>query len=129
MDEIARLSEGSYLLLTTFRRDGRPVPTAVWLAREADALLVWSAEDAGKVKRIRHTPKVALAPCNARGKATGPEVTGQAELLGPEESLRARAVVLRRYGLLGRLTGLASRIRHGRPSGAGIRITVPGEPA
>jgi hypothetical protein len=129
MDEIARLSESSYVLLTTFRRDGRPVPTAVWLAREADSLLVWSAEDAGKVKRLRHTSRVLLAPCNSRGKPTGPEVAGQAELLGPEESLRTREVVLRRYGMLGRLTGLASRIRHGRPSGAGIRITVPGEPA
>ncbi|HEY1974823.1 MAG TPA: PPOX class F420-dependent oxidoreductase [Pseudonocardia sp.] len=127
MDEIARLSKGSYVLLTTFRRDGRAVPTPVWLAREADALLVWSGEEAGKVKRIRRSPEVRLAPCNSRGKPTGPEVAGHAELLGPEESLRARAVVLRRYGLLGWLTGLGSRIRHGRPSGAGIRITVPGE--
>ena len=42
-----------YLLVTTFRKDGRAVPTPVWGARDGDALVFWSVTDSGKMKRIR----------------------------------------------------------------------------
>jgi hypothetical protein len=124
MDEITRLAESSYLLLTTFRRDGRAVPTPVWHVREGDSLLVWSGEDAGKVKRIRRDGTVKLAVCNSRGTPSGAEVDGHAELLDPDQAKRVRKLVISRYGIVGTITDLASRLRRGGSSGAGIRITV-----
>jgi PPOX class probable F420-dependent enzyme len=122
MDEITRLAESSYLLLTTFRKDGRAVPTPVWHVRDGDTLLVWSAPDAGKVKRIRRDGTVKLAVCNARGKPSGAEVDGTAELVDATEADRVRKLVTGRYGLIGKVTELGSRLRgHGS---AGIRITV-----
>jgi PPOX class probable F420-dependent enzyme len=125
MDEIARLAAHRYLLVTTFRRDGRAVPTPVWAARDGDALVVWSAADAGKVKRIRRDGAVRLAPCTARGAPTGPEVAGNAELLDADGSERARQLIAARYGLLGRIAMLGSRLRRGRTGTIGIRLTVP----
>ncbi len=49
-----RLSAEKYILLTTFRKDGRAVPTPVWAVRDGEALAVWTRADSGKVKRIRH---------------------------------------------------------------------------
>ena len=124
MDEIERLAAGSYLLVTTFRRDGRAVPTPVWAVRDEDALLIWTATDSGKVKRIRRDGEVRLAPCTARGRPTGDEVPGHAELLDVDGSNRARRMVAGRYGLVGRLTVFGSRLRRGTDGTVGIRVTV-----
>jgi hypothetical protein len=125
VDEIARLAAGAYLLVTTYRRDGRAVPTPVWAAQDGDCLLIWSAADAGKVKRIRRDAAVRLAPCTVRGAPTGPEVAGRAELLDTAGSERARRLIATRYGMLGRVAMLGSRLRRGPSGTIGIRLTVP----
>lgn len=124
VDEIARLDAGSYLLLTTFRRDGRAVPTPVWAARDGQSLVVWTVRDSGKVKRIRRSGEVRLAPCTARGDATGTEVPGRAELLDAAGTARSRTLLAGKYGLLGRLAIFGSRLRRGNGGTVGIRITV-----
>ena len=64
-DEIAK---AKYILLTTFTKDGKPKPTAIWAVPDADRLLMMTEEDSWKVKRIRNTPRVTLAICDPRGK-------------------------------------------------------------
>lgn len=128
VEEITRLAASRYLLVTTFRKDGRGVPTPVWAARDGDSLVVWSAADAGKVKRIRRNGTVQLAPCTARGIPTGPEVAGHAELLDAAGSDRARRLIATRYGLVGKLAMLGSRLRRGRDGTIGIRLTVADDP-
>ncbi len=64
----ADVAKSKYVLLTTFTKDGRPKPTAIWAAPDGDRLLVITEEDAWKVKRIRNTPRVTLAMCDMRGK-------------------------------------------------------------
>jgi PPOX class probable F420-dependent enzyme len=112
------------LLVTTFRKDGRAVATPVWSARDGDSLVVWSAADAGKVKRIRRDGTVRLAPCTVRGTPTGPEVDGRAVLLDANGSDRARRLIARRYGLIGKFAMLGSRLRRGQDGTVGIRLTV-----
>src|SRR3954464_1267787 len=68
------LGEGKYLLLTTFRKDGRAVPTPVWVVRDGERLVAWSAMDSGKVKRIRRDGAVEVGPCDVRGRPTGESV-------------------------------------------------------
>ncbi|WP_083886363.1 PPOX class F420-dependent oxidoreductase [Actinoalloteichus spitiensis] len=121
-----RLGAARYLAVTTFRRSGRPVVTPVWVARDGDALVVWTVADSGKVKRVRHTPTVRLAPCDVRGRVTGPETGGRAVVLGPEGSARARRLVSRRYGLLGWLLITLSTLRRGRTGTVGLRIVPAG---
>lgn len=118
------LGEGKYLLLTTFRRNGAAVPTPVWVVAEGDTLYAWSAADAGKVKRIRRSGEVLVGPCDVRGKPTGEQVPARARLLDEAGSDRVRDLIARKYGVLGRLTLLGSRLRRGRQGSVGIEITT-----
>ena len=79
------LTETRYVLLTTFRRDGRPVPSPVWTAPAGDRLVVVTGASTGKVKRLRNDGRVLLAPCTARGRAFGESVEGRASLLGADD--------------------------------------------
>ena len=123
LTEVDRLSAGKYLLLTTFRKDGTPVPTPVWVARDGDRLVVWSAADSGKVKRIRRDARVDLAPCDIGGKPTGPAVAGTARLLDEAGSADAKRLIVRRFPLTGRLVLLGSSLRRGAHGSVGIEIT------
>ena len=69
--DVEKLARGRYLSLTTFRRDGTPVATPVWVARQGDELVVYTARSSGKVKRLRNNNRVLLAPCNMRGRVNG----------------------------------------------------------
>ncbi len=117
--DLQALGAAKYVSLTTFRRDGTPVPTPVWLVRDGDALVVTTQGSSGKVKRIRANPDVLIAPCDARGRLKGEQVPGVAALQDPAETERITGLVRRRYGLLGWLL-----TRRGGDDRMGIRITV-----
>jgi uncharacterized protein len=122
---IENLGDEQFVLLTSFRRDGRGVPTPVWVVRLDDGLGVWTSGGSGKVTRIRRDASVTLAPCDRRGTPLGDAVPGSARLLDGAGTERVRAAVRRRYGLLGRLlTTLRSRRRRGDGSPVGIAITL-----
>jgi hypothetical protein len=67
--------------LVTFRRDGREVPTAVWVVGVDGRLFVNTESRSGKVKRVRHTPAVRLAPCTWRGRPLGDWRQGRASIV------------------------------------------------
>lgn len=116
---LARLGSSPYVRLTTFRRDGTPVATPVWvvadraeLGGDEGVLLVTTGADTGKAKRLRHTPRVLLAPCDPRGRvAPGTEeVEAVAEVLtDPDAHRRTRALLVRKYPLGARALGLVRR--------------------
>jgi PPOX class probable F420-dependent enzyme len=82
------------MLLTTRKRDGTTVGTPVHIALGPDGsayFRTWSAT--GKARRMRNFPQVWIAPCTARGKATGPQRQATALLLaGPDAAVAARAL-------------------------------------
>lgn len=92
-----------YICLTTFRKSGVGVGTPVWFAERDVKLYVKTRIDSGKSKRIRNNPNVRVAPCNIRGKITGPEFAGKARILSKDESKLAHDAVNRKY-LLARLS-------------------------
>ncbi len=51
-----------YLNLTTYRKSGEPVRTPVWFAQEGDTLYLFTNGETGKVKRIRNSGRVLVAP-------------------------------------------------------------------
>ena len=99
--DVEKLARGRCLSLTTFRRDGTPVATPVWVARQGDELVVYTARSSGKVKRLRNNNRVLLAPCDMRGRVTGDVVEGTARLQDDAES--AISLIRRKYGLQARL--------------------------
>ncbi|MEV8592704.1 PPOX class F420-dependent oxidoreductase [Streptomyces sp. NPDC052013] len=121
---VGRLGAGKYLLVTSYRRNGTPVATPVWVVRDGDALGVWTVADSWKVKRIRNRPDVLVGPCDLRGNPTGDQVPATAEICDRATTARYRALIARKYGLTGRLTLLGSRLRRGLDGTVGIRITL-----
>lgn len=120
---LSRLADEQYVSVTTYRRDGTPVATPVWTARDGDVLVFWTVTGSGKIKRIRNNPEVSVAACDVRGNVRGEAVTGRAEVLDAEGTDRVRSMIRRKYGLLGRLTLLGSRFRRGSAGTVGVRVT------
>ena len=68
-------SAEKYVSLATYRRNGVEVKTPVWIAELSRRYYVFSAGDAGKIKRIRATPRVRLAAGDVRGKVRSAWIT------------------------------------------------------
>jgi hypothetical protein len=105
------VAKAKYILLTTFTKDGRPKPTAIWAAPDGDRLLVTTEEDSWKVRRIRNTPRVTLAVCDARGKPKSEAVEAVANVLDKSENPNVQRAITQRYGLIGRLFNLYTKLR------------------
>lgn len=106
------LGKEHYIALTTFRKTGQAVTTPVWFAISLGTIYVETHADAGKLKRLRHTARVTLAPCTYSGKVTGSVSEGNARMLTePEESTAASAALAKKYG---RMRSLFHFVRNAR---------------
>jgi uncharacterized protein len=94
-----QLSGQKYISLTTFKNDGTGVRTPLWFAENDGKLYVMTRNDSWKYKRIRNNPKVMVAPSNFRGKLTGPEFSGKARILPPQDWKAAHQLIRRKYWL------------------------------
>ncbi len=100
------LADGQFVVLTTFRKDGTPVPTTVWFARHGEGIVIGTGANAGKVKRIRNNAEVTLASSNYRGKLKpGPAVVGHARILEGDHAAGALDALESKYGLQWKLLG------------------------
>ena len=115
---MADLPHSTYVSLTTFRRTGQPVSTPVWAAPDGEDLVVWTRADSGKVKRLRHTARVTVAPCDVRGRVRGPAVEATAGFVDRADRPRALAALRRSYGWRFRAGYVTSRLWS--------RLTEPG---
>ncbi|MGH3739697.1 MAG: PPOX class F420-dependent oxidoreductase [Micromonosporaceae bacterium] len=123
MSDLDRLAGAEYLLVTSYRKDGTPVATPVWVVPYDGALAVWTPTESYKVKRIRRNPVVEVAPCTFGGDPTEEAVPARAELLDSAETERVRDAIRRKYGITGWVTLFGSRLRRGTAGTIGVRIT------
>jgi uncharacterized protein len=94
-----------YVSLATYRQNGVEVKTPVWMAELAGRYYVFSAGDAGKIKRIRATARVRLAACDVRGKVRSTWIEGRARIVSePALIVEVRKALRRKYGLVMLLT-------------------------
>ncbi|MGV0790933.1 PPOX class F420-dependent oxidoreductase [Mycolicibacterium sp. XJ1819] len=116
------VAKADYILLTTFTKDGRPKPTAVWAAPDGDRLLVITQEKSWKVKRIRNTPRVTLAVCDMRGNPKSEAVEAVAAILDKSANAATYDAIGKRYGLIGKTFNLFSKLRGGMKNNVSIEI-------
>ena len=89
----------------------------MWFAPRGARLYVFSAGDAGKVKRLRREARARIAPCDARGRvggawrdATARIVSDPAVIGGAREAFRAKyGWQIRLFDLFSRLAGRIGR--------------------
>jgi uncharacterized protein len=97
---VASLAGERYISLTTFKRDGSPVSTPVWVTSDdGRRLLVWSGALTWKVRRLRRDPRVLVAAASFRGVERGARIAGRARVVadpGIDRLLRRKYRVLKR---------------------------------
>ena len=102
MDDATRFHGAQqYVELTTFRRNGKGVPTPVWIAPDGEDLLVVTVDDTGKTKRLAHTDRVELRPCSVRGEVApnAPRYAGRASVHRDAAAVaRVKRAVGAKYG-------------------------------
>jgi PPOX class probable F420-dependent enzyme len=115
---LARFVRQKTVLVTTYRRDGRPVGTPVSLAVDGDHAYLRSFEQAGKTRRIHNNPRVEVSPSTARGRPTGPAIQATVRRLQGGEARRAARLLARKHpwlhGVLVPLTHRLGRAKTGR---------------
>jgi uncharacterized protein len=113
VDEFSNLARQRNVVVTTYKRDGTAVPTAVNVVVIGDHAYFRTWSTSGKAKRLRRDARALIAPSNARGKATGPAVAATARLLSGEEETPVRQALAKKYPVLqGRLVLWVHRFRH-----------------
>ncbi len=123
--ELDRLAMAKYVSLTTFKRDGTPVATPVWVVSEGGFLQVYTKSTTGKVKRLRNNAAVSVAPCDSRGGLQGDPVDATATIIDdPELVARTKDLITQRYGLFATVLQWLDRIRGNVPYVA-LAIEVP----
>ena len=111
MSDVAALDRHRYVSLATFRRDGTAVATPVWFAAVGERVYVFTAGDAGKVKRLRNSPRARVAPCDARGRPEGGGRDGTARIVTDDALIQCAWTALRaKYGWQLRLLDLGARL-------------------
>ena len=90
-DKLAPFSDGKYISVETFKKNGAGVKTPVWYVLHDGKFYVYTEADSWKVKRIRNNSRVRIAPCDIRGNVKGEFIDGRAEIItGPEEKMADR---------------------------------------
>jgi PPOX class probable F420-dependent enzyme len=106
-------ADEKYVLLTTYRRDGRPVSTPVWWVELGDGSFgFWTSSASGKAKRLAHTGRVTVQPCNARGvvKPGSTPVEAAARVVSGAELETIRRRVVAKYGVWTKLTKFIAQL-------------------
>lgn len=122
------LSAASYISLATFRKDGRKVATPIWAAalqEDLSQLVMFTDPNAGKVKRLRNSPRAEVAICDVRGKLLSDWLPAQAFLIDKPEAVSAAALAVRaKYGWQSRLLDITSWVGRRLHKRQYVRIEV-----
>jgi PPOX class probable F420-dependent enzyme len=101
------MSDEKYLLLTTFRRDGTPVATPVWVVPLEGAKFGFATSSkSGKAKRLAHTSRVTVQASDVRGrvKPDSPVLEATAQLTTGAEYPIIKKELKAKYGVMVHVT-------------------------
>ncbi|WP_269618556.1 PPOX class F420-dependent oxidoreductase [Zhongshania sp. BJYM1] len=118
------LHQSSYILFSTKKRNGSFVATPVWCAGDNKTLYIFSAGEAGKVKRVRNFSECKISPCTVTGKPLGDAVDGNAYLIDAKESEDAHRLLVKKYGFQMRLLDITSALSGRKKKRAFIKIEL-----
>jgi uncharacterized protein len=127
----ADLDTAKYVSFVTYKKDGTPVATPVWVVPFEGGYAFTTDPDAHKVKRLRNDARATLTVCDMRGKiAPGAIVhSGAALVLDEADTQRVDALIRKKYSIGYRMIGVMSVLKKiaGKGSTAGdaaIKVTV-----
>lgn len=117
------LADEKYVAFTTYKKDGTPKSTPVWIVETGDGKLGFTTEDGSwKVKRLRNNNRIEVQPSDARGNVSdvSSPTSGTAEVVHGAEFEAVLAAVKGKYGwqmtaiqAFGKVRGLFSKKDNG----------------
>ena len=127
MDSLETFSHAPYVSLRTYRKSGASVDTPVWCAAHNDALYVFSAGNAGKVKRLRNSSQAQLAVCDVRGNLLGDWQDACGSVITDESTIQLSLQALRKkYGWQMRIADVGSKLTGKFDKRAYLRVELKG---
>jgi PPOX class probable F420-dependent enzyme len=122
-EECDILERSDYISFSTRKRSGDWVNTPVWFAPHDGSYYVFSAGEAGKVKRLRNFSESRIATCSMNGTLTGDWYDTRARVLDePRDQQTALAALRRKYGWQMHMADFFSRLTGKMGRRAYIRI-------
>jgi PPOX class probable F420-dependent enzyme len=108
----AQLGDHPYVNLTTYRKNGTAVKVPVWWAPAGGHAYIWTDGHSYKVKRLRHRPECAIAPCDVTGRTElGPTVRARGVVLEERDAAEAIRAMRRKYGWKFRIAYFLARFK------------------
>jgi PPOX class probable F420-dependent enzyme len=124
-EEIEFLEGGKYLSFATRKKSGEFVATPVWFAPLGDSYYIFSAGEAGKVKRLRNFSESRIAACTVSGSLTGEWMDTNAYLLdSAEDEATALKALHLKYGWQMKMTDFLSSLTGKKARRTYIRVDL-----
>jgi PPOX class probable F420-dependent enzyme len=127
----ADLDSAKYVSFVTYKKDGTPVATPVWIVPFDGGYAFTTEPDAFKVRRIRHDARATLTVCNMSGKISEGAIThiGSAVVLGDDDAKKVTKLIEKKYSIGTKLLGVMSLVKKllgkGTTAGDGaIKVTL-----
>ena len=120
-EKLAMFNNQKYICLETFKKNGQGIKTPVWFVISDGIIYVTTMDSSWKVKRLKNTSSVRIAPCNFKGNPKREWINGKV-FFGNESELKlAMSLRNKKYGLLARIISLFTS-KKGKVVVIGIKI-------
>ena len=127
----AEIDAARYISFVTYKRDGSPVATPVWVVPFENGYAFTTEPHAYKVRRLRHDARASIAVCDMRGKVAEGATwySGAAIVLNDEQANEVSRLIAQKYSIGIKLLGFMTFVKRilGKGSSAGdgaIKITL-----
>jgi len=127
----ADLDSAKYVSFVTYKKDGTPVATPVWVVPFEGGYAFTTEPNAYKVRRLRNDARATLTVCDMRGKISEGATThiGSAVVLSKDDAEKVSKLIEKKYSIGTKLLGVMSFVRKilGKGSTAGdgaIKVTL-----
>ncbi len=127
----ADLDSAKYVSFVTYKKDGSPVATPVWVVPFQGGYAFTTEPDSFKIKRLRNDARATLTVCNARGKIVEGAVVhiGAAVVLDEDDAEEVARLISKKYVIGTKLLGIYSFVKKLKGSGstagdAAIKVTL-----
>jgi PPOX class probable F420-dependent enzyme len=112
-----RMAKSPCLNLRSFRKDGTPVDTPLWVVSLDDGLGSYTDDRSYKVKRLRRNPRVEVAACDVWGKCSTPWYPALCRIVEePSQRERIFTAIKGKYGIHWKMSLwgslLTGRVKH-----------------
>jgi PPOX class probable F420-dependent enzyme len=110
-DAVAALSESLCMNVRSFRKDGLPIDTPVWVVAIDGGLAFFTDDRSFKFKRLRRNPRIEVAPSDVWGKVSAAWRPATCRVVDdPARKQRIFDLIAQKYGIHWTMSTLGKRL-------------------